>query len=188
MKSLKSALVILLFAALVSGIYLYATGDLKLGNVTETETEGEFLKSEEQFRNKLAELRMDREKLIRRKKLMEDRKAETISFLKEKGITSESDLSDKDVKYAINNLKVAVADVKEVEKNVLKYDDAIAAVEAMLVKMEQEAIANEVAVSVEKKIQMSAMIKELDDKLIGDEPDIIEEEKLRELLDNELDE
>ena len=188
MKSLNSALLILLFAALVSGVYLYATGDLKLfdGNGAEVEEEGEFLKTEEQFRDKLAELRIDREKLERRKKLMEERKAETVSFLKEKGITSESDLSDKDVKYAVNNLKVALIDIKEVDKNVEKYSSAIAAVEAMLKKMEQQAIADEVAVSDEKKIEMSAMIKELDDKLIGDEMDILEEEKLRQLLDNEL--
>ena len=189
MKSLKSAILILLFAAVVSGIYLYSTGDLKLfDRETSTEVDGEMevLKTEEDFKNKLALLRLDREKLSRRKELMEKRKLETVQFLKEKGITATSDLGDTDVKYAISNLKQYITDLKEVDKNFERYTNAINAVEAMLTKIKQQSIADEVNISDEKKIELSAMIKELDDKLIGDEPDIIEEEKLRQLLGNEL--
>ena len=188
MKSIKSAILILLFAAVVSGVYLYATGDLKFDRNNSSNAEGdtEILSSEADFRNKLAELRINREKLTRRKKLMQERKAKTVQFLKDKGITAESDLSDSEVKYAISNLKQFVADMEEVDKNVDRYTKTITAVEAMLKKLEQEAIANEVMISDEEKIQMSALIKELDDKIIGDEQDILEEEKLRQLLGNEL--
>jgi hypothetical protein len=189
MKSLNSAVAVLLFSAVVAGVYLYATGDLKLfdrNEVAETDSDETFLKTESEFRRKLAELRMDRDKLIRRKKLMVKRKSETVQFLKEKGITADSDLGDSDVKYAIGNLKRAVADVKEVDKNVAQHDQLISAVEAMLVKMEQERLANEVAVSDEEKIQMSAMLKELDDRLVGDESDIFEDEEIRDLLGKEL--
>lgn len=188
MKSINSAIMVFLFSAVVAGIYLYAVGDLKLFDreiVQEPENEG-FLKTEAEFRRKLAELRMDREKLINRKKLMVERKGETVDFLKDKGITATSDLEDSDVKYAVNNLKRAVADIKEVEKNVAKYNDSITAVEAMLVKLEQERIANEVAVSDETKIELSVMLKNLDDQLVGEELDIFEEEELRDLLGEEL--
>ena len=191
MKSLNSAIFILLFAAVVSGVYLYTTGDLKLFD-RETSSEGdpgmEVLKTEEDFKNKLAALRMDREKLSQRKKLMEERKQETVKFLKDKGVTATSDLSDKDVKYAISNLKQYITDLKDVDKNVSRYTNAINAVEAMLTKIKQQSIADEVNISDEKKIELSAMIKGLEDKLIGDEPDFIEEEKLRKLLGDELDE
>lgn len=189
MKSFNSALMILLFAAVVSGVYLYSTGDLKLFDRSkpgDVAGEGDFLKTEKQFRDKLAELRINHDKLLRRKKLMEERKAETVAFLKDKGISSESDLSDKEVRYAINNLKVAVADLEVVEKNAQKYTDTIASVEAMLTNMEHRAIADEVAISDEEKIQMSALIKQLDDHLLGDEPDVLEDAKLRELLGSEL--
>ena len=148
----------------------------------------EVLKTEEDFKNKLAALRMDREKLSQRKKLMEERKQETVQFLKDKGVTATSDLSDKDVKYAISNLKQYITDLKDVDKNVSRYTNAINAVEAMLTKIKQQSIADEVNISDEKKIELSAMIKGLEDKLIGDEPDFIEEEKLRKLLGDELDE
>lgn len=188
MKSINSAIMVVLFSAFVAGIYLYAVGDLKLFDrqvVQEPQEEG-FLKTEGQFRRKLAEMRMDRDKLVRRKELMVKRKSETVDFLKEKGITATSNLEDSDVKYAVNNLKRAVADIKEVDKNVARYDDSITAVEAMLVKLEQERIANEVAVSDETKIELSAMLKNLDDQLLGEELDIFAEEELRDLLGEEL--
>jgi len=178
---------ILLFAALVSGVYLYATGDLKLFDRGQTKAnEGGLLQTEEQFREKLAELRINRQKLLNRKKLMEERKAETVAFLKDKGISSESDLSDKEVRYAINNLKLAVADLKVVETSAKKYTDTIASVEAMLTNIEQRALADDVAISDDEKIEMSALILHVDDELLGDEPDIFEDEKLRELLGSEL--
>jgi len=166
---------ILLFAALVSGVYLYATGDLKLFDRGQTKAnEGGLLQTEEQFREKLAELRINRQKLLNRKKLMEERKAETVAFLKDKGISSESDLSDKEVRYAINNLKLAVADLKVVETSAKKYTDTIASVEAMLTNIEQRALADDVAISDDEKIEMSALILHVDDELLGDEPDIFE--------------
>ena len=189
MKSLNSAILILLFAAVVSGVYLYATGDLKLfdrDKPANVDDDMEILKTEKDFKNKLAVLRLDREKLLRRKKLMQERKAETVQFLKDKGITSASDLGDSEVKYAVSSLKQFVADLKEVDKNVDRYTSTITAVEAMLKKLEQEAISSEVAISDEEKIRMSALIKELDDKIHGDEDDIFEDAKLRELLGDEL--
>ena len=189
MKSLNSAVLILLFAAVVSGVYLYATGDLKLfdrDKPANVDDDMEILKTEKDFKNKLAVLRLDREKLLRRKKLMQERKAETVQFLKDKGITSASDLGDSEVKYAVSSLKQFVADLKEVDKNVDRYTNTITAVEAMLKKLEQEAISNEIAISDEEQIRMSALIKELDDKILGEEKDIFEEAKLRELLGDEL--
>jgi hypothetical protein len=187
MKSFKSAILVLVFAALVSAIYLYFLGDLKLLNKTEPNAaDTTFLKTEEQFRTKLAELRIEKDKLERRKRLMEERKQETVTFLKDKGVTSQSSLDAQDVKYAVKNLKRSVADIKVVEKNIKRYDEGIVAIAAMLKKLEQERLANEIAVSDERKIEISAMVKRLDDELVGEEDDIFADEQLRELLGEEL--
>lgn len=181
----------MLFAAVVAGIYMWAVGDLNFGNQPK-EDDGQnnsgFLKTEAEFRRKLAELRMDQDKVVRRKALMEERKGETISYLKEKGITSTSNLEDKDVKYAVNNLKQMVADLKGLDKIIGRYEDGIVGIEAMLKQIEQKRISAEVALSDEKAEELNIMIRDLDEKLAGDEPDLLEEEKLRELLDLELNE
>jgi hypothetical protein len=190
MKSLQSAILVLVFAAVVGCLYLYVIGDLKVFDAdSDSSSENTtFLKTEEEFRLKLAELRIDREKLQSRKKLMEERKAETVAFLKDKGVTSKSDLSDADVKYAVNNLKRAVRDLKEVDRNIGRYSEGILAVEAMLDKLEQERLANEIAVSDERKIEISAMVKRLDDELITGDDDIFGDEELEALLGEELSE
>lgn len=190
MKSFQSAVSILLFAALVAGIYMWAVGDLKFGDQPADDgknTTG-FLKTEAEFRRKLAELRMEQDKVQRRKALMGERKQETIDYLKEKGITSTSNLDDKDVKYAVNNLKQMVSDEKGLDKIVDRYEEGIVAIEAMLKQIEQQRISAEVALSDEKAEELNIMIRDLDEKLGGEETDLLEEEKLRELLDLELSE
>jgi len=169
---------------------MWVVGDLKFGadnkaasNVNNTG----FLKTPAEFRNKLAELRMDQEKVKRRKALLLDRKQETVELLKEKGITSDSDLTDKDVKYAVRNLKRYVADIKNMDAIVARYDEPIAAIEAMLERLEQERIADEVAISDERAAELGKMLIDLDERLgADDEVDLFEEEELRGLLGDEL--
>ncbi len=186
MKSIKSAIIILLFATIVGGGYLYLVGDLKLDNGKKDGSNNTgFLKTEEEFRTKLAELRIEQNKMERRKKLMVERKDVIVTELKEKGITSTSDISDKEIKYKINNLKASVADIKTVDKSIDRYQEGINAIEAMLTKLEQERISGEVAISDEKAEELGKMLIDLDEELIEDD-NILEDEALRELLGLEL--
>lgn len=187
MKSIKSAIIVLLFATVVAAVYLYAVGDLKLdgGKVDDGPNNTGFLKTEDEFRTKLAELRIEQEKMERRKKLMIERKDVIVKELKEKGITSTSDITDKDVKYKINNLKTAVSDIKVVDKSIARYQEGIDAIEAMLTKLEQERLSGEVAISEEKAEELGIMLLDLDDKLTEEE-NILEEDALRKLLGLEL--
>ena len=165
---------------------MFVTGDIQfVRNDPASGGSNAFLKTEEEFRNKLAELRIEQDKMKRRKSLMEQRKNEIVDELKEKGINSSSDISDKDILYKINNLQTAVADIGDVEKNISRYQEGINAIEAMLTKLEQERISNEVAISEEKAKELSMMLIDLDEKLIKDN-NILEEEALRELLGSEL--
>lgn len=188
MKSFQSAITVLLFAALVAGVYMWAVGDLKVGDRPDNDGNNNsgFLKTEGEFRRKLAELRIEQDKVGRRKILMEERKAETVAYLKEKGITSTSNLDDKDVKYAVKNLKQTVSDIKGLDKIVERYEEGIVAIEAMLKQIEQERISAEVALSDEQAEELNIMIRDLDEKLGGGELDLLEDDKLRELLDLEL--
>ncbi len=192
MKSIQNAIFVFLFCAVVAGVYLWVIGDLKFtGNSDPSETainNTGFLKTPAEFRRKLAELRMDQDKVKRRKQLLLERKQETVDFLKEKGVTSDSDLTDKDVKYAVHNLKRYVADTKNMDTIIARYNEPIAAIEAMLQRLEQERIAEEVAISDERAMELGKMLIDLDEKLSGDELDVLEVEELRDMLDLELNE
>jgi len=186
MSSIKSAIIILLFAALVAGVYMYATGDLKFDpNEDKGPNNTGFMNTPEEFHKKLAELRIEQEKMERRKELMTEKKDKIVAFLKEKGVTSTSDISDADVKYKISNLKTHVNDIKVVDKSIDKYQEAINAVESMLAKLEQQRLSDEVNIPEEKAKELSIMLLDLDEKLSVDQ-DLLEEEALRELLGLEL--
>ncbi len=188
MKSIQNALTVLLFCTVVAGVYLYFMGDLSFqgGQQKPEVSKTGFLKTEQEFRDKLAELRLDRDKVIRRKQLLQDRKSETVELLKSKGVTADSDLNDADTKYAVQNLKRYVADLKGMDGIVEKYDKPIAAIEAMLVRIEQDQIAADVAISDEKAEQLGVMLLDLDDRLGVGDNDVFEESELRDLLSDEL--
>ena len=188
MKSIKSAIIVLLFAAIVAGVYMFLVGDLKFeakaakGNGLNNTG---FLETEEDFRDKLAELRMDQIKMQKRKLLMVERKQAIVKELKDKGITSTSNIADKDVKFKVSNLKTAVKDIKVVDKSIEKYQQGIDAIEAMLTRLEQERLSGEVSISKEKAEELGIILLDVEDKLI-EEDNILEEEALRELLGLEL--
>ncbi len=186
MKSIKSAIIILLFATIVGGAYLYLVGDLQFDNEkNDGPNNTGFMKTEAEFRTKLAELRIEQDKMGRRKKLMVERKDEIVAALKEAGIKSTSDISDKEIKYKVTNLKKAVADIKTVDTSIGRYQEGINAIEAMLTKLEQERISGEVAISDEKAEELGKMLLHLDEKLTEEE-NILEDEALREMLGLEL--
>ena len=188
MSSIKNAIIILLFATIVAGAYyMFTDGKLpKIGDDGETtpNTTG-FMKTEEEFRTKLAELRIEQEKMQRRKELMIERKDDIVKELKDKGISASSDISDKTIKYKVTSLKKSLNSIKDVDRSIEKYQQGIDAVEVMLAKLEQDRISDEVAISEEKAEELNIMLLDLDEKL-SDGDDIFEEEELRNVLGLEL--
>ena len=187
MSSIKSALIIVLFAALVAGVYMYATGDLKFdpNEKNDGPNNSGFMTTEAEFRTKLAELRIEQDKMRRRKERMIENKDEIVQELKDKGITSTSEITERDVKFKVANLKKAVSGIKVVDKSIDKYQDGIDAIESMLTKLEQDRLSKDVEISEEKAEELSIMLLDLDEKLTEDD-DVLEEEALRELLGLEL--
>ncbi len=151
------------------------------------EDESGILTTERDFRDKITELRIQREKVTRRVKLLELRKSETLQYLKDKGIQSSADITDdKDVAYALRNLKGWKTDIDKLNADVANYDEAINSIEIMLDEIERERINQEVALSDEQYIQLRKIVKDLNERLGMDKNDVLEDDELNKLLDEEL--
>ena len=191
MSKFHTFFTLLLLAMLGIIGYLWFTGELvPRAKVAQENIEGTsgILKTESQFRDKLAELRMQRDKVNRGVKRLEKLKAETVDHLKDKGINSGQDYlesDDPDVKYAVVNLKGWVAQIDKIKKEVTYYDDAISSIEVMLDKIERERIDASVSLSEEEYLDLQKIIVDLNERLEV-ETDILEDEELGKLLDLEM--
>ena len=190
-ETFHSLVTFILFVALCAIGYLWFTGELKpRADVVEDNLTGStgLLKTESQFRDKLAELRMQRDKVQRHVKRLENLKAQNIQNLKDKGIGSGEDYlnnSDPDVKLAVINLREWVAQIQKIEKEVAYYDEAIGNVEVMLDKIERDRINDAVSLSEEEYVNLQKIIVDLNERLEV-ETNILEDEELGKLLDLEM--
>ena len=190
-ETFHSLVTFILFVALCAIGYLWFTGELKpRADVAEDNLTGStgLLKTESQFRDKLAELRMQRDKVQRHVKRLENLKAQNIQNLKDKGIGSGEDYlnnSDPDVKLAVINLREWVAQIQKIEKDVAYYDEAIGNVEVMLDKIERDRINDAVSLSEEEYVNLQKIIVDLNERLEV-ETNILEDEELGKLLDLEM--
>ena len=193
-RQLKTILVFLLFA-LLSGFLAYAFLSGSLQPQVETANDNltgqkKILQTEKDFRDKVTELRIHREKVTRGIKQLNLHKAETLEYLKEKGIKSSADVNrdDKDVLYALRNLKGWKAQIEKLESDVGNYDEAISSIEAMLNELERKRIDSEVALSEEDYFELSKIVKDLNERLGVEDTNILEDDELDQLLDAELEE
>lgn len=190
-ETLHSFLTLILSVVLAFMVYLYFSGQLvpRAEVAVENASGGsDILKTESQFRDKLAELRMQREKVERGLKKLEMHKSETIDYLKEKGINSGKDFldsEDNDVKYAAGTLKGWSAQIKKTKTEIKYYDDAISGIKAMLDRIERERINESVELSEEESISLQKIVVDLNERLKVD-LDVVEEEELGKLLDLEM--
>lgn len=145
------------------------------------------LSSEQEFRDKLAELRMQREKSVRAVSRLEERKAATVAFLKEKGVKSAADVAqDTSLKYAARELKGWSEEIDKLQDEVGHYDQAIKAIETMLAELERKRISESVALSEDEYMKLRKIVLDLNDRLEVDKQDVVEDAELDELLKEEL--
>ena len=168
-------------AAFITYTYMSRAPQQVVGN------ESGILTTERDFRDKITELRIHREKVLRGVKLLERRKSETVAYLKDKGIRSSADVTDdKDVVYALRNLKGWKTDIDKLNADVVHYDEAISSIEVMLDELERKRIDKEVALTDEQYVQLRKIVKDLNERLGMDKKDILEDDELSKLLDEEL--
>lgn len=190
-RQLKSIFVMLLLV-LLGAFLTYAIFNGSLGaqaGAAKEKLEGQpkILTSEKDFRDKVTELRIQKQKISRRIKKLEMHKAETLQHLKDKGINSSADITDdKDVLYALRNLKGWKEQIDKLEKDTAHFDEAIGSIEVMLDELERKRIDSEVALSEEQHFQLLKIVKDLNERLGMDEKDILADDELSQLLDEEL--
>ena len=149
--------------------------------------ENKILTTERDFRDKITELRIQREKVDRGIKRLELRKTETLKYLKDKGIRSSADVTDDtDVTYALRNLKGWKVEIEKLQEDTKNYDEAISSIEVMLDELERKRINQEVALTEEEYLEMRKIVKDLNERLGLDKNDVLAEEELGRMLDEEL--
>ena len=149
--------------------------------------ENKILTTERDFRDKITELRIQREKVDRGIKRLELRKTETLKYLKDKGIRSSADVTDDtDVTYALRNLKGWKVEIEKLQEDTKNYDEAISSIEVMLDELERKRINQEVALTEEEYLEMRKIVKDLNERLGLDKNDVLAEEELGRILDEEL--
>lgn len=190
-KKTSSLISLILLAVFCAVGYLWFTGQLgprvdvakdKLKN------KSGLLKTEEEFRDKLAELKIRKDKVQRGIKRSEKLKSETVAELKELGVSSGADFKNStnaDVKKKALSLKEAVADIEKYETEVSYYDNAITSIQAMLEKIERKRIDDSISLSEEEYLDLQKVIVDLDERLNVDTT-VLEDEELSNLLDLEM--
>ncbi len=124
------------------------------------------LMTEAQFRDKLAEFRMERDKLERHLKQLEERNQAAITKLKELGITKVADAQQNpEAEMAISSLKSSTELIKDLQPQFEKYDSAISRISGMLDKLDQDRIHSEVKMSEDQEVALRSIIREIDDAL-----------------------
>lgn len=149
--------------------------------------QNKILTTEQDFRDKITELRIQREKVERGIKRLELRKTETLQYLKDKGIRSSADVTDDtDVMYALRNLKGWKVEIEKLQEDTKNYDEAISSIEVMLDEIERKRINKEVALTEDEYLEMRKIVKDLNERLGLDVNDVLAEEELSRILDEEL--
>lgn len=143
--------------------------------------------TESEFRDKMAEYKIQRQKVLSRIKRVERRKAEQMNYLEAKGIQSPSDIdpTDADTKFALKNLKAWNDELKRYQKEVLNYDEVISGIQAMLQKIERNQIREDVIISDEDYVNLKTLVRLLNEDLEIDRSDPVEDQELIDLFTSE---
>ena len=187
----KSLLVVMLLAGLGAFLaYAVFTGALQSQGEVIGDRLGDknkLLMTEKDFRDKVTELRIQKEKVVRGIKRLELLKSDTLTQLKEKGIRSSKDVTDDpDVRYALRNLKGFKVEIDKLNADIASYDEAIKSIEVMLDELERKRIESEVHLTEEQYFELRKIVVDLNERLGLDEKDVLEDEELSRLLDEEL--
>lgn len=188
--SIQKAVIVLLFVAVsVMGYFYYASSTPKDEEGAKPRSSG-LMKTEAEFRDKLTSLNMQRKKAQDGMERLVALKSKAIQRLKEKGIKSGADYmqsDDKDVKFAAMSLKEYKEQIDKLKQEVTYYDDAITAIRAMLQRFERERIGKSVELSEEQLFELQKIVIDLEERL-NVETDIFEDEEIKALLDDEMNE
>ena len=141
------------------------------------------LTTEADFRDKLAEIRMNKDKLERAIRRLEDFRTENIQYLKDQGISKVADAKgNPNAEMALRNLKGWTESIQDLSGQLSKYDSAISRIDGMLKKLERDRINEAAGLTEEQEIEMRAIVMDLDDRMGISPNDILQDTEIDELL------
>jgi cell division protein FtsB len=172
---------LLLSLALVVGLYFL------LANKKDVEKKGGLPSTEVEFRDKLAEFRMERDKLDRHIKQLEDGKAKAVEVLKKNNITKVADTKGNfEAEVALKNLKSSTEKIDDLKSQFAHFDNAISRIGGMLEKLERDRIHSEVKLTEAQEIELRSIVKKLNEDLEIGKDDPLLDAELDKLLDETL--
>ena len=188
-KLIQFLLLFVIAACCGAGVFYFMNGPR--AQVIEDQLEGgrrSLPKTRQEFHDRLAEFRMARQKVKNTIEALGSEKSKTLAHLKSKGINSSADVKDddSDVQFALNALKRLVEDIEARKEDVKVYDEAIVGLETQLADLKRKYINEQGTITEEEYLDLQKNIIDLNERLKGDKPDIFESEKLRNLLDREM--
>lgn len=185
---MKSIVALLIVAVLTGGIVFLAMGGFSSKNGELVKNGSGELKTESDFRDKVAVLKRDRQKLLNAIERLKLNKSKTLQELTDMGVTSSEkiDRENKKIVYALNSLKGWNKEIKTLGNQVANYDEAIQSIVAMLDKLERERINQAVGLSEEQLLDLRKIVVNLDEKLEINQNDILLDEEDGRMLDEEM--
>jgi len=186
-NTLQNAL-ILLFAAVACILAFYIYTNQVPTPDADTQQSGSFMRTEAEFREKLTELNMKKNDVLRSVKKLTAIKTESVTELRAMGIKSGSDYlktEDKVTKLKVLNLQKTIKDIKKAEGNIETYESAIDRIRSMLAEFERERVSESAALTEAQAIELDEIILDLDHKLEV-KTDMFQDEELKQLLDLEM--
>lgn len=173
---------LVLSLALVLGFYLFLSSKSQKGS-----DNSDPLVTESQFRDRLAEYRMERDKLERHIAQLQTGKEKAIEVLKKNNVSKVADAKGNfEAEVAIQTLKSSTEKIKDLSSQFAFYDKAISRIDGMLDKLEQDRIHSEVKLSEAQEIELRAIVKQLNEQLEIGKNDPLLDAELDQLLQENL--
>lgn len=177
---MKTFALILLCCGLTGIVVFGVMGGLNFSRSTE---DNQSLRTEQDFRNKLAEIRMNRDNLERAIQKQQESKQQNLDYLKSENISKVADAKGKPAaEMALHNLKQWSESIKVLESQFSQFDSASSRIEAVLEQFERERINESAVLSEAQQIELMAIVKTLDEKMNVGKNNIFEDAELDELL------
>ena len=185
---MKSLALAIFFAGITAFIVYAAMGGLGSANTRDPDNGAKgTLTTEADFRDKLAEIKMDKDKLQRSIAKIEESRDKNLQFLKDQGITKVADAKgNPSAEIALVNLKAWTENIQSLSDQFGKYDSAISRIEGMLEKLERERINESVSLTEAQEVELRAIVMDLDDRLDIGSNDILKDAEMDALLSNQL--
>lgn len=179
-------LLILLAAFAIVGYTFYASNvNIEREAIKQAKERG-FLKTKNDFQDKLEELKRKRDLAKLQISRLDQRKQAAADRLKKMGIKTADDLEANDeAKLEYAGIKSLMEDAEKLGKDVDIYDDAILRIEAALRDIDRQQVMSNAGIDDDQLRQLRTIISDVDDRLT-EKPSAIESLETQNILDDIL--